>query len=119
MAEIDVETLGRDAQAWARAFMSEFGEDRERIDEGTMIGWFANAIERSTDALTFNQLGERMHAAIAFRRAEARLLPDERADLAGRDLALANTHLEDALTRYNSARYHALGTWQRRDPDLQ
>lgn len=34
-----------------------------------------------------------------------------------RDLSLAITHLEDALTRYNSACYRIDGTWKRRDPD--
>lgn len=38
-------------------------------------------------------------------------------DAAGRDLSIAITHLEDALTRYNSACYHLAGTWSRRDPD--
>jgi len=37
---------------------------------------------------------------------------------AARDLALAKTHLEDALTRYNSAQYRAKGTWKRADPDV-
>lgn len=37
---------------------------------------------------------------------------------AGRDFWLAKTHLEDALTRYNSGRYHENGTWVRRDPDF-
>ena len=36
---------------------------------------------------------------------------------AARDLALTITHLEDANTRYNSARYHQMGTWKRADPD--
>jgi hypothetical protein len=34
-----------------------------------------------------------------------------------RDLALARTHLEDALTRFNSAQYRLLGIWNRRDPE--
>lgn len=34
-----------------------------------------------------------------------------------RDLSIAITHLEDALTRYNSARYRRAGTWQRAEPD--
>lgn len=34
-----------------------------------------------------------------------------------RDLALSRTHLEDALTRYNSAQYRIRGTWKRLDPD--
>lgn len=34
-----------------------------------------------------------------------------------RDLELAQQHLQDALTRYNSAQYRLRGTWERRDPD--
>jgi hypothetical protein len=34
-----------DAAVWAREFMKEFGGRRQDIDEGLMIGWFANAIE--------------------------------------------------------------------------
>lgn len=34
-----------------------------------------------------------------------------------RDLALARTHLEDALTRFNSAQYRIKGLWERRDPE--
>ena len=34
-----------------------------------------------------------------------------------RDCALVQTHLEDALTRYNSACYRLVGTWKRVDPD--
>jgi hypothetical protein len=49
----------------------------------------------------------------------ADLSPEERAehDAAARELALAITHLEDGNTRYNSARYHQMGRWQRVDPD--
>lgn len=47
------------------------------------------------------------------------LSPETRAehDAAARDLALTITHLEDANTRYNSARYHQKLVWQRTDPD--
>lgn len=38
-------------------------------------------------------------------------------DQAARDFSLAITHLEDAATRYNSGRYHEIGTWNRADPD--
>lgn len=38
---------------------------------------------------------------------------------AGRDLAIAKTHIEDAQTRYNSARYRMKGTWKRADPDKE
>lgn len=34
-----------DASVWAEAFMQTFGPRLGDIDEGTMIGWFANAIE--------------------------------------------------------------------------
>jgi hypothetical protein len=34
-----------------------------------------------------------------------------------RDLELSREHLEDALTRYNSARYRMNGTWGRQDSD--
>jgi len=44
--------MGTDAQKWAQEFIRRFG-GRERcafIDEGLMIGWFANAIEAGRDA---------------------------------------------------------------------
>ena len=34
-----------DAAVWAAEFMAEFGDRKDDIDEGLMIGWFANAIE--------------------------------------------------------------------------
>lgn len=34
-----------DGQIWAQEFMRLFGDRRDEIDEGLMIGWFANAIE--------------------------------------------------------------------------
>jgi hypothetical protein len=34
-----------DAAVWAAEFMALFGSRLEDIDEGLMIGWFANAIE--------------------------------------------------------------------------
>lgn len=42
-----------DAQVWARAFMERFGGltvGEGTVDEGTMIGWFANAIETGREA---------------------------------------------------------------------
>lgn len=36
---------------------------------------------------------------------------------AARDLSIAITHIEDALTRYNSAQYRESGNWVRLDPD--
>ena len=60
---------------------------------------------------TFNEHGAEMMNIIE------RQLDEVGRDLPGRDLALARTHLEDALTRYNSAQYHRRGTWKRADPD--
>lgn len=37
--------MGVDGAAWAAEFMRLFGHRRDEIDEGLMIGWFANAIE--------------------------------------------------------------------------
>jgi hypothetical protein len=34
-----------DALVWAEYFMELFGDRRDEIDTGLMIGWFANAIE--------------------------------------------------------------------------
>lgn len=42
--------LGDDAAKWADAFHQTFPECE--IDEGIMIGWFANAIEHSYDIRT-------------------------------------------------------------------
>jgi hypothetical protein len=44
VSDIDELTLriDPDAQAWAKAFMSVFHGRSGDIDEGTMIGWFAN-----------------------------------------------------------------------------
>lgn len=64
-----------------------------------------------TGPATFNELGRQMQAILELTRAEA-----GRSE-AGRDFALAATHLEDTLTRYNSGRYRAMGTWKRADPD--
>ncbi len=33
------------AKLWAEEFMRLFGERRQDIDEGLMIGWFANAMQ--------------------------------------------------------------------------
>lgn len=40
-----LEAVGDDAHKWAQAFCQQF----PAIDAGTMIGWFANAIEHSGD----------------------------------------------------------------------
>lgn len=67
--------------------------------------------------LTYNELlalaGQRLNDRIA----ELGLVVDEAKVDTGRDLSLAHTALEDAATRYNSARYRANGTWKRGDPD--
>lgn len=61
--------------------------------------------------LTFNEIvGEAIDRAKALR--ESARGGDE-----GRDLSIAITHLEDALTRYNSSRYRRFGMWKRADPD--
>ena len=41
-----------DAQDWAKAFMSVFDGRSGDIDEGTMIGWFANYRFTVEEALT-------------------------------------------------------------------
>ena len=38
-----------DAKVWAKEFMRIFGNAKERIDEGLMIGWFANSIMTGYD----------------------------------------------------------------------
>jgi hypothetical protein len=45
-----LERMGTDGAAWAREFMIRFADRREEIDEGLMIGWFANAIEAGRTA---------------------------------------------------------------------
>lgn len=42
--------LGTDAVRWARAFMHALGMDEDDDSLGTLIGWFANAIETGRDA---------------------------------------------------------------------
>jgi len=45
-----------DAQIWAKEFMHTFGADRRNeIDEGLMIGWFANAIMTGYDHAHWEQ----------------------------------------------------------------
>lgn len=34
-----------DAQVWTKTFMEIWGSRLNEIDEGLMLGWFANAIE--------------------------------------------------------------------------
>lgn len=64
-----------DAQVWAQEFMREFGNRKDDIDEGLMIGWFANAIETAkllgpivggfAEAdLKYRQLREKVWAAL-------------------------------------------------------
>lgn len=40
---------GDDAQKWAQEFIKVVEKHNPTIDEGFMIGWFANAIELSCD----------------------------------------------------------------------
>jgi hypothetical protein len=42
-----IQVLGDDAAKWAAAFLEYFPNCG--VDEGTLIGWFANAIEHSSD----------------------------------------------------------------------
>jgi hypothetical protein len=45
-----VEALGDDAAKWAAAFKQHAEKlGHEGVDEGWLIGWFANAIEHSSD----------------------------------------------------------------------
>lgn len=71
-----------------------------------------------------------MNAAIALaglRRADSLAIAQNAIDegqrdqhnAAAREFALSITHLEDALTRYNSARYRQEGDWHRNDPDKE
>jgi hypothetical protein len=52
-----------DASVWAEEFIKEFGPRKEDIDEGLMIGWFANAICTATDAVA-RQLRGAMRKAL-------------------------------------------------------
>lgn len=70
-------------------------------------------------AATFNDCANEMFVILADRAVQNGASPDNYQADAGRDLALAKTHLEDALTRYNSARYRMGGTWKRADPDKE
>lgn len=58
-----------------------------------------------------------MLARITEAQATARIPVGVEAGDVLRDLALSRTHLEDALTRFNSAQYRLRGTWDRRDPE--
>lgn len=62
---------------------------------------------------TFNQLLNEALGIAQARRVDAATTFD-----AARDLSIAITAIEDALTRYNSACYRIAGTWKRVDPDL-
>ena len=65
----------------------------------------------TAEATTFN---EHVNAAVGIAAAKRAGTSD---GAVARDLSLAITHLEDALTRYNSSRYRERGTWRRDDPD--
>ena len=49
--------VGTDARKWAEAFMQIFPDTG--LDEGIMIGWFANAIENGRDAGLAQQIPSR------------------------------------------------------------
>ena len=44
-----LQACGTDAARWAAAFQQKIVDAGKPIDEGLMIGWFANAIERARD----------------------------------------------------------------------
>ena len=48
-----VNALGDDASKWAEAFQEIVVDQGLEINEGLMIGWFANAIEGSYSARTW------------------------------------------------------------------
>jgi len=68
-------------------------------------------------ALTYNQLGNAMLEKLEELTDSDEVMNHDDWYLIDRDLAVARTALEDALTRYNSAQYRIRGTWERRDPD--
>lgn len=43
-----------DARVWAQEFIRIFKDRKEDIDEGLMIGWFANAIMCGSDHMYWN-----------------------------------------------------------------
>jgi hypothetical protein len=83
--------MGTDGRAWAREFMRVIGElpdGPDDIDEGLMIGWFANAIEAGRSAgLEQRRVppgtdtsSDPLWAAYRAARAEAELHPGHVAD---------------------------------------
>lgn len=46
-----VKQQSRDAHLWAKSFMSLYGNRLNEIDEGLMIGWFANAMMAMYDSI--------------------------------------------------------------------
>ena len=51
-----LQTLGDDASKWAAAFKQHAEKlGHTGMDEGWLIGWFANAIEHSTDVRRWRQ----------------------------------------------------------------
>lgn len=84
-------------------------------DEFELI--YAPAVdEAGRTETTYNEHGNAMLRRVAelFELGDVVLVGNEDAI---RDLELARCHLEDALTRYNSARYRMNGTWGRQDSD--
>ncbi len=47
-----LQAMGADGAKWAAAFCAIMKKQGIDIDEGTMIGWFCNAIEHSWDVRT-------------------------------------------------------------------
>ena len=54
-----LQAMGDDAVKWAAAFCAIATELGHNIDEGWMTGWFANAIEHSSDVRRGTAVGTR------------------------------------------------------------
>ena len=51
-----VKSQSRSAALWARSFMNGFCNDLSKIDEGLMLGWFANAMMAMHDSIYNNEI---------------------------------------------------------------
>lgn len=58
-----LKAVGDDAQKWAAAFQQIVMDRGITIDEGLMIGWFANAIEHSSDTRRWRAEAAELEAA--------------------------------------------------------
>jgi len=95
-----------DAGNWASEFLRMFRGNNvggETVDEGLMIGWFANAIEvgrsaafRDREVLTDRGAELALRRTIEWARGEADLFRTANPSM-GRAMALVATHAEDAL----------------------